>query len=132
VWWSSLADVEKVSGGKLNVPHFTHKKHIEENMIKMGLKVISVSPASYYSNWTHFFTPKEVSEGVFEWTLPYNGNTALASFAVEDMGLGVEATLDKPEEFAGKCSFTSNHDSVSSELPELTILLRYSHPTLGR
>jgi hypothetical protein len=107
VWCSSLADVEKISGGKLHVPHFTDKKRIEEKLQQAGFKVIAVGPAFYYSNWSTLFSPKAVGNNVYEFTLPLKPDTLLSAFAVEDTGLIVGATLKNPDEFVGKCTQSS-------------------------
>jgi uncharacterized protein YbjT (DUF2867 family) len=105
VWWSSLPDTDEVSGGQASVPHFTDKKRVEVELKKAGLHVISVGPAFYFANWGTYFAPRKLENNVFQWTLPFNADTHVATYAPEDTGLVVGATLENPDDFVGKCTF---------------------------
>lgn len=101
IWWSSLPNVAKISGDKLHVPHFTDKYLVGEKMNELGLKVINISPAFYYSNWTNFFRPSQPEDGVLQWTLPMKPDTLLSAFDVAETGLAVGKTLANPEDHVG-------------------------------
>ena len=60
--YSSLANVEQVSGGTLQVPHFTLKAQAYDYLQTLGFETITaVEPAAYYSNWFTFFKPMEAN-----------------------------------------------------------------------
>jgi len=69
--WSTLPDVEAISGGKLNVPHFTHKAKAERLVREAGFAnhTFVIAPF-YYQNLTGTAAPQKQADGSLGWTLP--------------------------------------------------------------
>jgi len=57
--WSTLPNAEKITGGKIDVPHFTNKAIVEDHARQSGLRASFVAAAFYYQNFKNFFPPKE-------------------------------------------------------------------------
>ena len=73
ILYSSLANSEQVSGGKLKVPHFSMKAKAADYAKSLGFPYLTfVEPAMYYSN---FFSmkPTEQDDGSLVWNLPAKG-----------------------------------------------------------
>ena len=84
VIFSSLANADKVSGGKINVPHFTLKAQSWEYLQTLGIEAVTcVEPAAYYSNWFTFFKPTEAEDGFLVWTWPGKKGNAFSQFDVK-------------------------------------------------
>ena len=54
VVWSSRHDIEAISGGKLDVPHYTLKNKGEQYIRSVGLDAAFVYAGFYSSNWINF------------------------------------------------------------------------------
>jgi uncharacterized protein YbjT (DUF2867 family) len=69
--WSTLPDVEAISGGKFNVPHFTGKAKIDRILKDAGFPnhTFVIAPM-YYQNLAGVFAPQELAEGSVGWALP--------------------------------------------------------------
>lgn len=69
--WSTLPDVEKISGGKLNVPHFTAKAKVDALVEQAGFTyhTFVVAPF-YYQNLVGQLAPQKQTDGSMGWTLP--------------------------------------------------------------
>jgi uncharacterized protein YbjT (DUF2867 family) len=68
--FSSLPNVEKVSGGKYKVPQFTNKARIEDDIRGMGFKYTAfVEPAHYLTNWFSFLKKVE-NDGTITFNIP--------------------------------------------------------------
>lgn len=102
VIYSSLADVEDVSKGKLDVPHFTMKSKAFDYAKTLGFEhVTAVEPAFYYSNWFTFFKPQEEEDGTLVINFP--GKKKISQYAPEsDTGAPVVAAAKDPEQYDGK------------------------------
>ncbi|KAL7560007.1 hypothetical protein ACA910_013500 [Epithemia clementina (nom. ined.)] len=88
VIYSGLANVAKISRGKLNVPHFTLKAEAWDYLKTMGFDYVTdVEPAAYYSNWFSLFKPKEEEDGTLVWTWP--GVKKDHAFSQFDVSTGV-------------------------------------------
>src|SRR5882724_9621553 len=62
--WSTLPDVEAISGGKLNVPHFTSKARVDPIVKEAGFANHSfVIPPFYYQNLTGAMAPQKQADG---------------------------------------------------------------------
>ena len=103
VIYSALANVEQVTDGKLNVPHFTGKAKAHEYLQTLGFEVVTtVEPAAYYSNWLTLMKPHEDEDGTLVWTWTGDGK-AFSHFDV-DTGTGpaVLEVAKHPEKYNGK------------------------------
>lgn len=100
--YSALADVESVSNGKMDVPHFTMKAQAYEYAKTLGFDyVTAVEAAFYYANWFTFFKPTEADDGTLVWTFPGKGK--ISQYAPEqDTGAPVLAAAKDPHAYNGK------------------------------
>lgn len=101
VIFSSLANVDKVSGGNIDVPHFTLKAEAWEYLQTLDFEAITaVEPAAYYSNWFTNFKPTEAKDGTLVWTWPGKPGNAFSQFDVNTgVGPSVLAAAKDPVKF---------------------------------
>jgi len=100
--WSTLPNVEKLSGGKYKVHHFTNKALVQEyaeKILKGTIYTTYIAPGFYYQNFKTFFSPK-MENDTMVFTMP--DTKILHSVDVNDMGSAVLSILSHPEEFNGK------------------------------
>jgi uncharacterized protein YbjT (DUF2867 family) len=69
--WSTLPDVEAISGGKLHVPHFTGKAKIDRTVKEAGFPndTFVIAPF-YYQNVLGALAPQKQPDGSLGWALP--------------------------------------------------------------
>src|SRR4029077_13305076 len=69
--WSTLPDVETISGGTIDVPHFTDKANVERAVREAGFvyHTFVVAPF-YYQNLLGAMTPQKQADGTAGWALP--------------------------------------------------------------
>jgi len=69
--WSTLPDVEAISGGKLHVPHFTGKAKVDRIVKEAGFAnhTFVIAPM-YYQNLVGVLAPQKLTEGSVGWALP--------------------------------------------------------------
>jgi uncharacterized protein YbjT (DUF2867 family) len=69
--WSTLPDVEAISGGKIHVPHFTGKAKIDRIVKEAGFAhhTFVIAPF-YYQNLVGALAPQKQADGSLGWTLP--------------------------------------------------------------
>jgi len=71
--WSTLPDVEAISGGKLHVPHFTGKARIDRIVEEAGFaKHTFVIAHFFYQNLVGVLAPQKQADGSLGWALPLN------------------------------------------------------------
>lgn len=100
--FSSLENVEKISGGKLYAPHFTDKARIEEYI--RGLPVVSsfIYMAFFYTNLIEFYTPSVDGDTlVFPIYLPKDFRAPFVD-PLTATGPAVLEIFSKPEKYAGR------------------------------
>jgi uncharacterized protein YbjT (DUF2867 family) len=69
--WSTLPDVEAISGGKFHVPHFTGKAKIDRIVKEAGFpKHTFVIAPMYYQNLVGVLAPQTQADGSVGWGLP--------------------------------------------------------------
>ena len=69
--WSTLPDVEAISGGKLHVPHFTGKAKVDRIVKEAGFANHTfVNAPFYFQNLTGVLGPQKQPNGSAGWTLP--------------------------------------------------------------
>src|SRR6267143_3359143 len=69
--WSTLPDVEAISGGKLHVPHFTGKARIDGIVRKAGFENYTfVIAPMYYQGLVGALAPQKQTDGSLGWALP--------------------------------------------------------------
>ena len=69
--WSTLPDVEAISGGKFKVPHFTGKAKIDRIVKEAGFvhHTFVIAPF-YYQNLVGVTAPQKQADGSVGWALP--------------------------------------------------------------
>jgi len=69
--WSTLPDVEALSGGKIDVPHFTGKAKIDRIVKGAGFAhhTFVIAPM-YYQSLTGALAPQQQADGSLGWALP--------------------------------------------------------------
>ncbi len=69
--WSTLPDVEVISGGKFHVPHFTGKANVDRVVTEAGFANHTfVIPPFYYQNLVGASAPQRQPDGSLGWALP--------------------------------------------------------------
>src|SRR5258706_12452716 len=69
--WSTLPDVETISGGAIDVPHFTDKANVERVVREAGFPYHTfVIAPFYYQNLLGAMTPQKQTDGTAGWALP--------------------------------------------------------------
>jgi uncharacterized protein YbjT (DUF2867 family) len=69
--WSTLPNVEAISGGKLHVPHFTNKARIEKIVAdaKFEHHTFVIAPF-FYQNLLGVMAPQKAPDGASGWAMP--------------------------------------------------------------
>ncbi len=69
--WSTLPNVEEISGGTIDVPHFTNKAKVERTVSDAGFAyhTFVVAPF-YYQNLLGAMAPQKQADGTTGWALP--------------------------------------------------------------
>jgi uncharacterized protein YbjT (DUF2867 family) len=69
--WSTLPDVEAISGGRFNVSHFTGKARIDRIVKEAGFEhhTFVIAPF-YYQNLKGVIAPQKQADGSLGWALP--------------------------------------------------------------
>jgi uncharacterized protein YbjT (DUF2867 family) len=69
--WSTLPNVEAISGGQFNVPHFTGKAKVDSIVSAAGFAHHTfVIPPFYYQNLVGALAPQKQPNGSLGWALP--------------------------------------------------------------
>ncbi|MBN3293480.1 NMRL1 protein, partial [Polypterus senegalus] len=100
--YSSLQNVNRETGGKLQVPHFDGKGEVEEYLRDIGVPSTCLRLPAYFENFLSFFKPHNVpNKNVYTVAIPM-GDVPLDGMAVEDFGPVVVSVLKHPNEYIGK------------------------------
>lgn len=119
--FSVIEDVEKLSGGKLNVPHFTVKSKIRDYIKEKhpNLKVIYVEPGMYIQNWQVRMSLPKLDDGTVVFALPVSAKTKLHLVDIEDTGPVVRAILSDPEKYVGEDICICGEEIAFEEVPKI-------------
>jgi uncharacterized protein YbjT (DUF2867 family) len=73
--WSTLPDVEAISGGRFDVPHFTGKAKIDRIVQEGGFvnHTFVIAPF-FYQNLVGALAPQKQADGSLSWALPLDPN----------------------------------------------------------
>jgi uncharacterized protein YbjT (DUF2867 family) len=98
--WSTLPDVEAISGGKFNVPHFTGKAKIDHVVKEAGFENFSfVIPPFYYQNLLATMAPQKQADGSVGWTLPLDPTVRVIHMGdINELGYIVAGAFAHPDE----------------------------------
>jgi len=113
--WSTLPDVEKISNGKFDVPHFTGKAKVDELIKVAGFENYTfVQPPFYFQNLTGMMGAQPQQDGSMGWTLPIDPTKkAIHMSDINDLGKVVAGAFLHPEK-TGNGSYLSLATELNS------------------
>jgi uncharacterized protein YbjT (DUF2867 family) len=93
--WSTLPNVESISNGEFEVPHFTNKAKVDDLVRSAGFKYYTfVEPPFYFQNFLHLMAPQPKPDGSSGWTLPIDPTKKAFHMAdIDDLGKVVTGAL---------------------------------------
>ena len=96
--WSTLPDVESISGGRFEVPHFTGKAKIDDLVRNAGFESYNFVVAPfYYQNLSGVMAPQALEDGTVGWILPIDPNARITMGDVDELGDVVAGAFAKPD-----------------------------------
>jgi uncharacterized protein YbjT (DUF2867 family) len=97
--WSTLPNVETISQGKINVPHFTHKAGVERIVRDAGFAYHTfVIAPFYYQNLLGAMAPKKQADGTAGWALPLDPERRVIHMGdITELGRIVAGAFTQPE-----------------------------------
>jgi hypothetical protein len=98
--WSTLPDVEGISGGKFNVPHFTGKAKIDRIVKEAGFRnhTFVIAPF-YYGNLPGIVAPQKQADGSVGWALPLDPTVRVIHMGdINELGYIVAGAFAHPDE----------------------------------
>lgn len=106
--WSTLPNVEKISNGKFDVPHFTGKAKVDELVKHADFENYTfVQPPFYFQNLTGVMGPQPQQDGSIGWTLPIDPTKkGIHMSDINDLGKVVAGAFLNPAK-VGKGSYLS-------------------------
>jgi uncharacterized protein YbjT (DUF2867 family) len=91
--WSTLPDVEKISGGRLKVRHFTMKAHVDAVVRSAGFERYTFVEAPFY--FQNLLVPQPLPDGRRGWAVPMNPTARVIHAGdITELGRTVAAALD--------------------------------------
>lgn len=106
--WSTLPNVEKISNGKFDVPHFTGKAEVDDLIKSAGFENYTfVQPPFYFQNLTGQMGSQTQQDGSTGWTLPIDPTVkGIHMSDINDLGKVVAGAFLYPEK-VGNGSYLS-------------------------
>ena len=98
--WSTLPDVEAISGGKFNVPHFTGKARVDRIVKEAGFThhTFVIAPF-YYQNVVGALAPQKQADGSTGWALPLDPDVQCIHMGdISELGNIVAGAFAHPEQ----------------------------------
>jgi uncharacterized protein YbjT (DUF2867 family) len=97
--WSTLPDVETISGGAIDVPHFTDKANVERVVREAGFAYHTfVIAPFYYQNLLGALTPQKQADGTAGWALPLDPEKRVIHMGdIAEIGRIVAGAFAQPE-----------------------------------
>jgi uncharacterized protein YbjT (DUF2867 family) len=113
--WSTLPNVEKISHGKFDVPHFTGKAKVDALVKEAGFPNYTfVQPPFYFQNFIGQLASQPQADGSIGWTLPLDPTKKVIHMAdINDLGKVVAGALLHPEK-VGNGSYLSLATELNS------------------
>jgi uncharacterized protein YbjT (DUF2867 family) len=102
--WSTLPDVDGISGGSLHVPHFTSKAKVDAIVAAAGFRHSTfVEAPFYFQNLTGMMAPRPLDGGRSGWVLPLPANARVVHMGdISELGNLVAGALERPEASDGR------------------------------
>jgi uncharacterized protein YbjT (DUF2867 family) len=99
VAWSTLPDVEAISGGAYDVPHFTHKAKVDQVIRDAGFESYTfVEAPFYFENLSQTMGPQTLQDGTPGWAMPLPRDARVAHMGtVADLGGVVAGAFENPD-----------------------------------
>jgi len=97
--WSTLPNVETISGGAINVPHFTDKAKVERVVSDAGFAhhTFVIAPF-YYQNLLGAMAPQKQADGTAGWALPLDPERRVIHMGdITELGRIVAGAFAQPE-----------------------------------
>ena len=98
--WSTLPNVEAISGGKFDVPHFTGKAKIDQIVKEAGFPhhTFVIAPG-YYQNFVGSLAPQKQADGSVGWALPLDPDVRCLHMGdIRELGNIVAGAFAHPDE----------------------------------
>ena len=97
--WSTLPDVEKISGGKFDVPHFTGKAKIDRVVKDSGFENYTfVIAPFYYQNLAGAIAPHQQADRSMGWALPLDPTLRVIHMGdINELGYIVAGAFAQPD-----------------------------------
>jgi len=97
--WSTLPNVEAISGGTIDVPHFTDKAKIERIVSEAGFAYHTfVIAPFYYQNLLGAMAPQKQADGTVGWALPLDPERRVIHMGdISEIGRIVAGAFAQPE-----------------------------------
>jgi len=98
--WSTLPDVEAISGGKFDVPHFTGKAKVDRIVKDGGFENYTfVIAPFYYQNLAGALGPQKQADGSMGWALPLDPTLRVIHMGdISELGDIVAGAFAHPKE----------------------------------
>ena len=98
--WSTLPNVEAISGGRFHVPHFTGKAKIERIVEEGGFAYHTfVIAPMYYQNFLGVLAPQKQADGSLGWALPLDPSVRCIHMGdISELGQIVAGAFAHPDE----------------------------------
>ena len=97
--WSTLPNVETISGGTIDVPHFTDKAKVERVVREAGFAYHTfVIAPFYYQNLLAAMAPQKQADGTVGWALPLDPERRVIHMGdIAEIGRIVVGAFAQPE-----------------------------------
>lgn len=97
--WSTLPNVEAISGGKYEVPHFTGKARVDAVVQQAGFPHYTfVEAPFYFQNLTTIMAPQPQQDGSLAWVLPIARDARCIHMGdIQDFGKVVAGAFEHPD-----------------------------------
>jgi len=98
--WSTLPDVEAISGGKFDVPHFTGKAKVDSVVKEAGFANYTfVIAPFYYGNLIGVLAPQKQADESLGWALPLDPTARVIHMGdITELGDIVAGAFEHPDE----------------------------------
>jgi uncharacterized protein YbjT (DUF2867 family) len=97
--WSTLPNVETISSGKIDVPHFTAKAQVERAVSDAGFayRTFVIAPF-YYQNLQGAMAPQKQADGTLGWALPLDPERRVIHMGdITELGRIVAGAFAQPQ-----------------------------------